>query len=62
MAPASKGALLNIHYYYYICMFGISRYIARLSLIKHDLHVGVVDISSPTTHRGEIRKDGAEIP
>ena len=27
MAPASKGALLNIHYYYYICKHFYNAYI-----------------------------------
>ena len=44
-------------------MFGCSGRIPRLSLIRHSLYVGVVEkYSSPTTHRGAVRKDGAEIP
>jgi len=37
--------------------------IPRLLLIQHSLYVGVVEnISSPTTHKGAVQKDGAEIP
>jgi len=41
----------------------LSARIPRLSLIRYSLYDGVVEkYPPPTTHRGEVRKDGAEIP
>ena len=44
--------------------FCCSERISRLSLNQHSLYVGVVEKppESLTTHRGAVRKDGAEIP
>ena len=43
-------------------LFCFSGRIPRLSLIWHSLYVGVVENLLPTTHRGAVRTDGAEIP
>ena len=34
----------------------------RNDVLLHSLYVGVLRNSSPTTHRGAVWKDGAEIP
>jgi len=44
-----------------VFVFCCSGRIPRLSLIRHSLYVGVVEKPLPTTHRGVVGKDGAEI-
>ena len=36
MAPASKGALLNIHYYYY---YHLNNFMLRKSIFKMDIEI-----------------------
>ena len=55
--------ILRCHSCQFYTMFCCSGRIPRLSLIRHSLHVGVVEKSPPKpTHRGVVRKDGAGIP